>query len=63
MTGLVQELLNTFDHLTDSEQREIALEIFKRVTNSDFLPLSDDELVLNAEALFLELDQREGNNE
>ncbi len=63
MTALVQELLNTFDSLTDSEQREIALEIFKRVTNSDFPPLSDDELVLNAEALFLELDQREGNNE
>lgn len=61
MNAPVKELLNTFDHLTESEQREIALEILKRVTNLELPPLSDEELVFNAEGLFLELDEREAN--
>jgi hypothetical protein len=59
MTALVQELLNTFDRLTDSERLELVLEIFKRTIDLDFPPLSDEDLVLNAEALFLELDEEE----
>ena len=59
MTALVQELLNTFDRLTDSERLELVLEIFKRTIDLDFPPLSDQDLVLNAEALFLELDEEE----
>jgi hypothetical protein len=49
MTALVQELLNTFDRLTDSERLELALEILKRTVDLDFPPLSDDDLVLDAE--------------
>ncbi len=63
MNAPVQELLSTFDSLTESEQREIALEILKRVTHLDFLPISDEELVLNAEGLFLDLDEQEASNE
>lgn len=59
MTALVQELLNTFDRLTDSERLELVLEILKRTIDLDFPPLSDEDLVLNAEALFLELDEEE----
>jgi len=59
MTALVQELLNTFERLTDSERLELVLEIFKRTIDLDFPPLSDQDLVLNAEALFLELDEEE----
>ena len=63
MTALVQELLNTFDRLTESERLELTLEILKRVVNLDFPPLSDEDLVLNAEGLFLELDQQEATHE
>lgn len=63
MTALVQELLDTFDRLTDSEQLEIALEILKRVAHLDFPPLSDEDLVLNAEGIFLDLDKQEAANE
>lgn len=63
MTALVQELLNTFDRLTDLERLEIALEILKRVAHLDFPPLSDEDLVLNAEGIFLELDKQEADNE
>jgi len=59
MAALVQELLNTFDRLTDSERLELVLEILKRTVYLDFPPLSDEDLVLNAERLFLELDEQE----
>ena len=57
MTALVQEPLNTFDRLTNPEQIDLAWEILKRTAYSDFLPLADEDLVLNAEELFLELDE------
>ena len=59
MTILVEELLNTFEQLTDSERLYLVLEILKRTVYLDFPPLSDDDLVLNAEGLFLELDEEE----
>jgi hypothetical protein len=63
MTAPSQELLNTFDELSDSEQLEVALEILRRFAHMDFPPLEDEDLVLSAEALFLELDQQESENE
>jgi len=59
MTILVEELLNTFEQLTDSERLYLVLGILKRTVYLDFPPLSDDDLVLNAEGLFLELDEEE----
>lgn len=59
MTALVQQLLNTFDRLTDAEQLILLMEILKRTINLDFPPLADEDLLLNAEGLFLELDDRE----
>lgn len=59
MTALVQELLNTFECLTDSERLELLGEILKRTVDLDFPPLSDEDLVLNAEEIFLELDRQE----
>jgi hypothetical protein len=53
MTTLAKELLSTFDSLPEPERIEIAVEILKRVTNLDFPPLSDEDLVWNAEELFL----------
>lgn len=59
MTALAQEILNSFDKLPDTEQLEIALEILKRLVNFDFPSLTDEDLVLNAEELFLVLDHQE----
>lgn len=63
MNTVVQEFLKTFDQLTDLEQMELASEILKRVIDLDFPPLSDEDLVLNAEELFLELDRQESSHE
>jgi hypothetical protein len=50
---LVQELLDNFDRLTDTER----MEILKRTAHLKLPPLSDKSLVLHAEELFLEMDQ------
>ncbi|MCU0568660.1 MAG: hypothetical protein MUF49_18940 [Oculatellaceae cyanobacterium Prado106] len=63
MTALAQEILSTFDKLPDSEQLEVALEILRRLVNLDFPPLTDEDLALNAEEVFLALDQQEANYE
>jgi hypothetical protein len=62
MVTSVRQILDTFDSLTKSEQQEIALEILKRVSNFNLPLLSDDDLILNAEELFLELDRQEANH-
>ncbi len=59
MTPYVQELLYSFDRLSNHEQREVAFEILRRTLQFDLPPLQDEDLVCCAEALFLGLDQEE----
>ena len=59
MSTTTSEILESFDHLAEDEKREVASEIIRRTRELELPPLTDDELVLNAEALFLELDKRE----
>lgn len=63
MTAFTQEILNTFDQLPNTEQLEVAVEILRRLLNFDFPPLTDEDLSLNAEELFLALDQQEADYE
>ncbi len=63
MTALAQEILNTFDTLPNTEQLEIARAILRRLVNFDLAPLTDEDLVLNAEELFLALDKQEADYE
>ncbi|MGK7899182.1 MAG: hypothetical protein AB4372_37585 [Xenococcus sp. (in: cyanobacteria)] len=63
MTVLAQEILKTFDKLPNKEQIEIALQILRRLADSDFPPLTNEDIVLNAEELFLTLDQQESDYE
>ena len=58
MASSVQQLLHSFDLLPEAEQRELAREILRRTVNFDLPSRSDEELVLSAEALFLDLDCR-----
>jgi len=48
MSTAVEEMLNSFDHLSESEKRELASEIIRRTWSLDFPPLTDEELILNA---------------
>ena len=59
----IEEILHSFDRLSEAEKRELAIEIIRRTLEFDLPPLTDEALVLNAEALFLELDERESVND
>jgi len=63
MTTAVQLLLHSFDVLSETEKREIISEILHRAEHLDTPPLSDEDLALSAETLFLELDRREARLE
>jgi len=59
MTTTTQHLLDSFDLLSAEEKEAVACEILRRMRDVDLPSLSDAELVLSAEALFLDLDRRE----
>jgi hypothetical protein len=62
MTTATQHLLDSFDLLSAPERQAVACEILRRMRDVDLPILSDEELVLSAEALFLELDSREATD-
>jgi hypothetical protein len=62
MTTATQHLLDSFDLLSTPEKQAVTCEILRRMRDVDLPPLSDEELVLSAEALFLELDRREATD-
>ena len=55
----VQQMLDTFERMPEAEKKEFAAEILRRTSNLEYGPLSDEELTLNAEQIFLELDRQE----
>ncbi len=52
-----QQLLESFDRLPEEEKQQVVAEILRLTLNRDILLLTDEELTLNAEALFLSLDE------
>lgn len=65
MTTTARQLLEEFDHLAEGDKREVAAEILRRLLRIDrppMSPMSDEELIFNTEAVFLELDDREQRN-
>ncbi len=59
MTTAVQQLLDSFEALSEAEQQQAASEILRRVLDSTPPDLSEEALVEAAETLFLEVDARE----
>ncbi len=59
MTQTTQEIITKFDHLPIDEQMEVVKIILRRNIDIETPVLSDDEFILNAEEIFLELDRRE----
>jgi hypothetical protein len=58
----IRDVLQSFDSLSEADKKEVASEILRRSASFDLLPLSDEELIVNAEQLFLELDRQESTN-
>lgn len=59
MTGTVLKILEEIEQLPELERRELASEVLRRMALLDAPPLTDDELVAEAEAVFLALDRAE----
>ena len=52
----VEEFLKSFDLLPEDERHRVAKEILLRSLKLESAPVTDEELVLNAEQVFLELE-------
>lgn len=62
MNVQVKELLHSFEDLPQGDQRIFAFEILRRTISFDLPPLEDDDLVSQAEELFLALEREEAAN-
>ncbi len=63
MTPTVEHLLVSFEQLTDPEKHDLAVEVVRRTDIFGAPELSDEELILAAEDLFLALDREEAEAE
>ena len=63
MTLPGRKILESFDELPEAEKREIASAILRRTVRFDSLPVTDDDLVAQADELFRQLDAREDSND
>ncbi len=59
MTTAVQNILSSYEALSEIEKQELAFEILRRSRAFDLPPLSDEELGSHAHELFLKLDKQE----
>jgi hypothetical protein len=59
MNPAAEQILSTFDQLPPVDQRQVAAEILRRVTDMEHSPVSDEDLTFAAEQLFLDLDRAE----
>jgi hypothetical protein len=62
MTSAVQHILDSFGELSEQEKHGLAVEVLRRAVGTDSPHLSDDDFVMSAEALSLDLDRAEAQN-
>lgn len=60
MSAVLEDLLRAFRDLPEAEKHELASAILRWEVFADHPPLTDDELVAGADAIFLALDRDEG---
>jgi len=62
VTTRVQQILQSFEHLSEEDKRQILRELLRRSVTLDAPPLSEEQLVRAAEDLFLQVDRSEAGN-
>ncbi len=62
MTTTTQEIIEKFARLPISEKKILVSVILRDTVETETPVLSDDELIFNAEELFLELDRQEAED-
>ncbi len=59
VTAQAKHIIEDFGALPDQEKREVLAEILRISRDIQYPPVSDDELLLTADEIFLEYDRRE----
>jgi hypothetical protein len=59
VTLSAQQIIESFEHLPESEKQKVAYEILRPSVHLEIPPLTDEEFTATAEDLFLALDARE----
>ncbi|MDE0043326.1 MAG: hypothetical protein OXT74_14905 [Candidatus Poribacteria bacterium] len=59
MNAATDRVLKAFHELREPEKRELAAEMIRWTTNLEFPSLTDEDLVVTADELFIELDRAE----
>jgi len=63
VTDSAKSILESFDWLSETDEREVARAILRRALRFDIPPLTDDDLVAQADELFRDLDSCGGEYE
>ena len=63
MTTAVKKILRSYESLPEIEKRELVYQIIRRSLKFDLPPITEEQLVFNADELFLELDRRESQHD
>ena len=59
MSTVARQLIESFEALPEADQREVLVELLRHTSESFYSAPSDEELLLAADQVFQELDQRE----
>ena len=60
MTQAAKQLIEDFDSLPEPDKQSVVVEILCRTAADAYPALEDEDLVLAADHVFLDLDRREG---
>jgi hypothetical protein len=63
MTSTSEAVLTSFEQLSENEKQTVAIEILRRTIIQETPSIEDEDLVHQAKALFLHLDEAESSNE
>jgi hypothetical protein len=59
MTAAGEHIIHDFASLSDTEKREVLVNLLRISRTIDYPEISDEELLTSADAVFLEYDRRE----
>jgi hypothetical protein len=59
MTNVAQKLIESFESLPETEQHEVLAQLLRRLIDSSYASLSDEDLTQAADLIFQEFDRTE----
>jgi hypothetical protein len=59
MTNVAQKLIESFESLPETEQHEVLAQLLRRLIESPYASLSDEDLTQAADLIFQEFDHSE----